>query len=154
MRNPLLDLGSFIASQPLAVERKAAGRGSEIRLKCDSKLLHYNAKGISLVRVCLKNRLSTYSIAILIGLSALTASFVIHNPFAPKASGAPVLASPGSNVGSAPGPAAPSSGQNSSSPAGLLLHGTPAQHSSDDGGGDDGYGVAAAGSHNGTRFDD
>jgi len=100
-----------------------------------------------------KNRLSSYSIAILVGLSALTTVAVFHDPFASKVTGSVTLHSGTIGTSSAP-LQTPSLVQNQSTGTGLLTHGTTPQHPSFSHGDDDGNGGTVANSLNGTRSDD
>jgi hypothetical protein len=96
-----------------------------------------------------KNKLSTYSIAILIGLSTLTTVVVFHDPFASKVTWSVT-------TGSAPTHQSTTSlGQNQTAGTSLLTHGTTPQHSSySEGGDDDGYGGTGASNYNSSQHDD
>ena len=102
----------------------------------------------------LKNRLSTYSIIILLGLSLTTAAIVLHNPFAMNPSTAPHSAGGGSSQSSVSSSSSSAVSTSSTSPGPGLLTGSPSASSpSHSDVGDDGH-DASHFNHNGTRVDD
>jgi len=102
----------------------------------------------------LKNRLSTYSIIILLGLSLITAAIVLHDQFAQNPQAAPHLAGGSPSQSSLQSTSVSTGFTNSTSPGpGLLTTSPPASNPSHSGSGDDGHDGSHP-SHNGTGIDD
>ena len=104
--------------------------------------------------VRLKNRLSAYSLVILLGLSLATTAIVLHNPFATHPPAAPQMGGGGSSQPSVLGSSSSTFSATSTSPGpGHLNSPPPPLHHSSSDGGDDGHDGSYS-NYNGTRIDD